>query len=108
VKIEFELVKQGAVHINSATFLHLSENAFVLSLDCREKRPAGLVTFSDEDEDRPAEISIAVFPDEETLHVAEDAPRDEDGSYHVVSVPWDSVSKAALKKIERLPDGLFE
>lgn len=78
MKIEFELVKQGAVHINSAIFLHLSEDAFVLSLDCRQKRPAAMVSFSDEYEDDPVEISIVVFPDEETLHVAEDAPRDEE------------------------------
>jgi len=36
------------------------------------------------------------------------ANRDEDGTYQVFSVPWDSVGKAVLKKMDRLPDGLFE
>jgi hypothetical protein len=32
----------------------------------------------------------------------------DDGTYTVVSVPWDSVTRAVLKKVEGLPDGLFQ
>jgi hypothetical protein len=30
-----------------------------------------------------------------------------DGTYSVVSVPWDSVTKAVLRKVDALPEGLF-
>jgi hypothetical protein len=31
----------------------------------------------------------------------------DDGTYTVTSVPWDSVTRAVLKKVDGLPDGLF-
>jgi len=36
------------------------------------------------------------------------AVRSEDGTYTVTTVPWDSISKAVLKRVEKLPMGLFE
>ncbi len=31
----------------------------------------------------------------------------DDGTYSVVSVPWDSITKAVLRKLDALPEGLF-
>ena len=35
------------------------------------------------------------------------AERVEDGTYTVISIPWESVKKAVVRKVDRLPDGLF-
>jgi hypothetical protein len=35
------------------------------------------------------------------------ADRMDDGTYSVISVPWESIKKAVLRKVDRLPDGLF-
>jgi hypothetical protein len=35
------------------------------------------------------------------------AERVEDGTYNVISIPWESVKKAVVRKVDRLPDGLF-
>ena len=36
------------------------------------------------------------------------AVRADDGSYTIVSVPWDGITQAVLKKVDKLPRGLFE
>jgi hypothetical protein len=35
------------------------------------------------------------------------ADRAEDGTYTVISIPWESVKKAVLKKVEGLPEQIF-
>lgn len=85
--ISFNLFQQGAIHIHSAIFLHLSENAFLLSLDCKQKYPDAEILWSDEFkgdekyESEPGSLSVCVLPDEQTLHVPKNAKREEDGSY---------------------------
>jgi len=36
------------------------------------------------------------------------ALRAEDGTYTIISVPWDSITRAVVQKIDKLPYGLFE
>ena len=35
------------------------------------------------------------------------AVKQDDGTYSIVSVPWDSITKAVLRKVDALPEGLF-
>lgn len=77
--LKFQLAQPGAVLINSATFLHLSEDSFLFSVDCKQKYPEAMVDWIDEDEDGTPTLTIMVFPGPSTLHVPKDAPFDEEG-----------------------------
>jgi hypothetical protein len=72
--IHFDLVQRGAIEVNSANFLHLSDQAFVLSLDCAQKYPEAAVSAGET-------ISIILYVGTRTLHVNEHVPRSNDGNY---------------------------
>lgn len=79
--VNFVMVERGAVRVNLARFTHLSESAFLLHVDCAQKYPEFLADVSHESEGDDAEMTLRVllYPTEDTLHVPEDAPRDEHG-----------------------------
>lgn len=78
--IRLELNRQGAIRINTAEFLHLDDASFLLALDCMEKCPDSIV--SQEYFDGAMTVQISLFPDKwNTLHVRDDAPRDDRGEY---------------------------
>lgn len=82
MEIAFNLSQRGAVRVNSAIFLHLSSEAFVLSLDCKQKYPEGDVDWFVRDDEGPV-LLIMAWPGESTLHVPDDAPRDGDGEHKI-------------------------
>lgn len=73
--IKFKLDKQGAIRVINANFMYLSEDAFVLAIECEEKRPDFSVGGIDDD----GVLYLLLEPDENTLRVRDDAPRDENG-----------------------------
>lgn len=85
--ISFKLFQRGPIHIHSATFLHLRENSFLLSLDCAQKYPQAMILHSDEFEEtdeyegEPASVTICLYYDENTLNVPEGAPKESDDDY---------------------------
>lgn len=78
--LRFVMARRGAVRVSTARFVHLSEDAFLFHVDCAQKRPESMVDVAHEGDDGDeVVVRVVVYPSEETLHVPEDAPRDEHG-----------------------------
>lgn len=72
---KFKLKKQGAIYINIVEFLFLSDDAFLLTVDCKQKYVNTHVV------DDEGELSVMIYPDKNTLHIPDDAPREPNGDF---------------------------
>lgn len=85
---EIKLTGRGAIRVNSATFLNLTPVSFCVAVDCREKRLESDIL------EESGGFTLILRATERTLHVEEDAPRDETGEF-----------AATLLRLSGLPDG---